>query len=503
MAARRSGSRHVRESLVSTAAPPATRSALDYIELLTDDGSFRTWDAEPDYSDVSISYGEEPQRVRASPGQNEALLTGEAMIRGTRVALIVSEFAFLGGSVGVEAAHRLAAAFERAGKQQLPVVALPASGGTRMQEGTRAFLAMIDVAASVAEYRELGLPYIVYLRHPTTGGVMASWGSLGHVTLAEPGALLGFLGPRVVRTLTGAEIPDAVQRAENLLGHDRLHAVVRVDDLAEYLAKLLQTLKPASDSQQLEPVAESANPEPDGWEAVLATRERSRLTPEAALRLGGVEVLWVMADDAECHGVVVGLARIADTACLIVAHTRRSVTAADLARIQSAIRIATGLRIPLVAMIDTVGAELSQAAGEAGLAQNIASAMSALLTADTPTVSVLIGQGSGGAAIALLPADRTVCLQNAWLAPLPPEGASTIRFRTPDHAPKMSRDQGIRAVDLNALGVTNEIVAEGTAVYEPATFAHNIVRAIARQVRYARAVNGDRLSQRHSRYSGL
>ena len=121
--------------------------------------------------------------------------------------MLVGEFGFLAGSIGAAAADRLVAAIERATAEGLPLLAAPVSGGTRMQEGTPAFVQMIRISAAVAAHKAAGLPYLVYLRHPTTGGVMASWGSLGHVTVAEPGALVGFLGPRVYEALYGDAVP--------------------------------------------------------------------------------------------------------------------------------------------------------------------------------------------------------------------------------------------------------------------------------------------------------
>src|SRR5690606_10662718 len=124
-------------------------------------------------------------------------------------------------------------------KERLPLLASPCSGGTRMQEGTRAFVGMVAIAAAVAAHRQAGLPYLVYLRDPTTGGVMASWGSLGHITVAQPGALLGFLGPRVYETLRGMPFPRGVQTAENLYRHGIIDGIVRPDDLRELVTRVL------------------------------------------------------------------------------------------------------------------------------------------------------------------------------------------------------------------------------------------------------------------------
>jgi acyl-CoA carboxylase subunit beta len=167
------------------------------------------------------------------------VLTGDGLIGGQRVALIASEFGFLGGSIGRDAARRLVSAIERATGEGLPLLAGPASGGTRMQEGTPAFVAMIGISAAIARHKAAGLPYLVYLRHPTTGGVMSSWASLGHIAVAEPGALLGIVDriipefedaadePRAFCERVGHEIQWALATLWNVPAPQRLPARLR------------------------------------------------------------------------------------------------------------------------------------------------------------------------------------------------------------------------------------------------------------------------------------
>ena len=170
------------------------------------------------------------------------MLTGEGTVLGRRVAFVACEFDFLAGSIGVAAAERITAAVERATAEGLPLVASPSSGGTRMQEGTVAFLQMVKIAAAVELHKRAHLPYLVYLRHPTTGGVFASWGSLGHVTAAEPGALIGFLGPRVYEHLYGEPFPADVQTAENLERHGVIDGVVPLEALRSTLDRTLKVV---------------------------------------------------------------------------------------------------------------------------------------------------------------------------------------------------------------------------------------------------------------------
>ena len=137
------------------------------------------------------------------------MISGEGMIRGRRVCVVACEFAFLGGTIGVAAAERLTLAIERATAERLPLVASPVSGGTRMQEGTVAFLQMVKIVQALVQHRRAGLPYLVYLRHPTTGGVFASWGSLGQLTGAQPGHSSGFSGHVSMRRSTARFFPTA------------------------------------------------------------------------------------------------------------------------------------------------------------------------------------------------------------------------------------------------------------------------------------------------------
>jgi acyl-CoA carboxylase subunit beta len=175
---------------MSESAPPAPRrmGARELIAEVMDAGSWVGWDdppAQPRPDDAA--YAAELAEATRRSGVDEATITGEGRIGGRRVAVIMGEFRFLAGSIGAISAERIVRAFERARRERLPLFAAPSSGGTRMQEGTPAFVAMVKISAACAAFRADGLPYLVYLRHPTAGGVFASWGSLGHVTLRSPG----------------------------------------------------------------------------------------------------------------------------------------------------------------------------------------------------------------------------------------------------------------------------------------------------------------------------
>lgn len=491
--------------------------ALELRDALLDEGSFVSWDDPPLQVPASESYRRELADAAAATGLDEAVLTGEGRVFGRRVALVACEFDFLAGSIGVAAAERIVAAVRRATAERLPLLASPSSGGTRMQEGTVAFLQMVKITAAVEVHKQAHLPYLVYLRHPTTGGVFASWGSLGHVTAAEPGALIGFLGPRVYEHLYGEPFPAGVQTAENLQRHGVVDAVVPLDVLR---ATLDRTLTVVADAPGQAPSAPPAEPLPDipAWESVEVSRRPDRPGVGALLRHGSTErVLLSGTGQGEAATTLLALARFGGQPAVVLGQQRvvgdptsipgRSAPAlrvgpAALREARRGMALAAGLQLPLVLVIDTAGPALSVEAEEDGLAGEIARCLADLVTLDTPTVSVLLGQGSGGPALAMVPADRVLAALHGWLAPLPPEGASAIVYRDVDHAAELAAAQGVRSADLLANGIVDVVVPEHPdAADEPRAFIERLSATIAAELHALRSVPAEqRLAARFERY---
>lgn len=479
-------------------------------DAVLDEGSFVSWDSPPlDVADDD-GYRRDLAEARAATGLDESVLTGEGTVFGRRVAVVASEFDFLAGSIGVAAAERITAAIERATAEALPLVASPSSGGTRMQEGTVAFLQMVKIAAAVELHKQAHLPYLVYLRHPTTGGVFASWGSLGHVTAAEPGALIGFLGPRVYEHLYGEPFPTGVQTAENLHRHGVIDGVVPIELLRSTLDRALTVL---SDAPGTPPNAPEAEPVADvpAWDSVEISRRPDRPGIGYLLRHGTTErvLLSGTGGHGEAATTLLALARFGGQPAVVVGQQRG--VGGGLAGPQAlrearrGMALAAGLRLPLVLVIDTPGPALSAAAEEGGLASEIARCLAQLVTLDTPTVSVLLGQGSGGPALAMVPADRVLAALHGWLAPLPPEGASAIVFRDVDHAPELAAAQGIRSADLLRNGIVDAIVPEHTdAADTPLDFTTRLSATIAAElVALRRLPAEERLASRLRHYRGI
>ncbi len=498
---------------------PATTpriGAHEIIDLFLDDGTFRSWDVPVVQPPQSPEYATMLAEAQARTGLDESVVTGEGRLRGRRVVVIASEFAFLGGSIGVAATERLTTAVERATREGLPLLASPVSGGTRMQEGTTAFLQMVKIAGAVAAHKAARLPYLTYLRSPTTGGVLASWGSLGHLTVAEPHALIGFLGPRVYQALYGEPFPEGVQTAENLFAHGLLDAVLPPRDLPVIVDRVLNVLlapRHRTVPPPPEEIRPASEPEPDAWTSVVRSRSPRRPGVRRLLRAAATDVtpLNGTGTGEVDHGIMLALARFDGAPCVLLGQDRRHQDAhqplgpAALREARRGMRLAVELQLPLVTVIDTPGAALSQAAEEGGLAGEIARCLADLITLDAPTVSVLLGQGTGGGALALVPTDRVIAARNAWLSPLPPEGASAIVHRDTSHAAEMAAEQGVRSGDLQRSGIVDRIVEEyPDAADEPSDFCHRLGRVLADELYQLMPVPPtERLRRRHRRYRDL
>ena len=212
------------------------------LATIIDRGTFNELDAEmlsvnpldfPDYEKKLVSYIDKTD-------QKEAVITGEAQIEGQKAVIGVMDSRFMMGSMGSVVGEKLTRAIEHATLQSLPVIIFTASGGARMQEGIFSLMQMAKTSAALAKHDDNGLLYISVLTDPTTGGVTASFAMLGDIILAEPGALVGFAGPRVIEQTINQKLPEGFQRAEFLLEHGMIDAIVKRQDMRETLARLLK-----------------------------------------------------------------------------------------------------------------------------------------------------------------------------------------------------------------------------------------------------------------------
>jgi acetyl-CoA carboxylase carboxyl transferase subunit beta len=232
--------------------------ARERIDQLTDLESFLEWDAnilptDPlQFADNSGPYDRKLAQTQEKSGETEALITGQATISGSPVALAVSDFEFLGASMGSVFGEKLVRAIERAGDNRTPLLTVSSSGGARMHEGLLSLMQMAKTVSALARLGRAGLPHIALLADPCYGGVTASYATVADVVLAEPGALIGFAGPRVIEQITRQKLPEGFQTAEFLLAHGMVDLIVPRADLPETLGVLLRhyqrAARPAPDS---------------------------------------------------------------------------------------------------------------------------------------------------------------------------------------------------------------------------------------------------------------
>jgi acetyl-CoA carboxylase carboxyl transferase subunit beta len=222
-------------------------TAREYIALLTDEGTFKEEDgnvspADPLKFSAKKKYRDSVLSAQKTTGEKSAVVSGTGAMNGQDVSLAVMDFRFMGGSMGSAEGEKIARALQRALDRKIPAIVISASGGARMHEGTLSLLQMAKTSAVIGRLREAGVPYISLLTNPTTGGVTASFAMLGDANISEPGALIGFAGERVIRETIRQALPDGFQRAEFLLKHGFLDAVVARKDLKSWISSFLSLL---------------------------------------------------------------------------------------------------------------------------------------------------------------------------------------------------------------------------------------------------------------------
>jgi len=465
-------------------------SASSRVEHLADPASFRPigqhiepldflgFVDEPSYATKLIS-------AQKKTGLRDAILTGRCRIGGTETVLAVLDFHFMGGSMGSVVGEQITCAFEYATKHRLPVVTVVNSGGVRMQEGIISLMQMPKTAAAVQRFHASGLFYISILASPTTGGVFASFASLGDVILAEPKAIVGFAGPRVAEQATGQKLPTGSHRAEMLLTSGQLDAITARHDLPHVVAILLKATvvhakKRRSHTRQTHqlPLVSAHASRNAAWESVNLARHPDRPTARDYIRHLSPNFLELQGD--RCYGndptVVAGLGDIAGRTVIFVGQERRhSAHDSHVEEIQTRPRpegyrkamrmmeLAARLRCPLVTFVDTSGADPGDESEKHGIAWSLAHCLSMMSSLPVPIVTAIIGEGASGGAVALAVSDHILMLQNAIYEIIAPEGAATILYRDAQKARQIAAQLKLTAADCLQLGVVDAIIPEPPA----------------------------------------
>lgn len=476
--------------------------ASERIAQLADAGSFRETDrwvaaADPLRFADQKPYEERLRLAREKTGLRDAVITGECRIGGYPAVLAVLDFEFMGGSMGSVVGEKIARAFERATRERVPIVTVSTSGGARMQEGMISLMQMAKTAAAAARLRERGVPFISVLTDPTTGGILASYASLGDIILAEPGALVGFAGPRVVEQTMGEPLPPGSQRAEFLLEHGLIDCVVEPARLKQVLVNLLSCL--ANEVRlELSEVRREVHPphvpEP-GWEAVKLARRPDRPTSLDYLERIFTDFVPLHGDRqfGEDPALVAGFAKLAGRSVMLIGQERGHQDPArrggrmlpeGYRKAQRVMRLAEKFRLPLISLIDTPGALPTLEAEKRGLALSLATSLSLMSELQAPTVAVVIGEGGSGGALALALADRLLMQENAVFSVIAPEGAAAILYRDASRAEDLAERLKLTSHDLLRLGIIDSIIPEppGGAHLDPAVAARELRDALVREI---------------------
>lgn len=478
------------------------------IARLVDPGSFQSLGSVGPSRDVLgyPGYAAAIAAAREAGGADDSVVTGTARIDDHAFVLAAGAFERFGGSVGSAHGERVVQAMAHAQRTRTPFVAATASGGARVQEGTSSLLQLARMAEGARRLRLAGVPQIAYLRHPTTGGVLASYASLADVVVADAGATIGFSGPRVVEALVGQSPAGASHTAETALHAGLLDAVVDPDQARAMVSKGVRLLHPDHRGGPVPAAAPVDEPEGrlDPWDAVVRARRADR--PSGADYAAGVFDEWLPLRGDRSGGddtaLVAGLGRLGHRTCAVLAQDRRSAGGRmRAAGYRKAVRItglAARLSVPLVTFVDTPGADSSPPSENAGLASAIAETFTALLGAPAPTVAVVVGEGGSGGAMALAACDRVLMQDDAVFEVVAVEAAAVILHRDAGRAREITPLLGVTAADQQRLGVADRLLPGPTTASAAAAVA-----GAREQVAWTLAEldgEADRLPRRAARY---
>ena len=455
--------------------------AYERIRMTVDEDSFEEWEKDMEFVNPLEfrGYEEKVKSLKEKTGLSEAVVTGKASIEGNPAVIAVCDGRFLMASMGQVVGEKITRAVERATKEQLPVIIFACSGGARMQEGIVSLMQMAKTAAALKRHSDAGLLYVSVLTDPTTGGVTASFAMLGDVILAEPKALIGFAGPRVIEQTIGEKLPKGFQRSEFLLEHGFIDRIVERKEMRTVLANILQMHQNFKGSVTQSPIQavekeRQSVQEKDAWERVTISRKNDRPVGQDYIRILFSDFLEFHGD--RCYGddtaIIGGIARFAGIPVTVIAQAKGKSTKENVAHhfgmpspegYRKALRLmkqAEKFKRPILLFVDTPGAFCGIEAEERGQGEAIARNLFEMSSMKVPILSVVIGEGGSGGALALAVADEVWMLENAIYSVLSPEGFASILWKDSKRASEAAAVMKLTAADLKKLGVIEAVIAE-------------------------------------------
>lgn len=466
------------------------------IEMLADEESFKEWDTGLTSGNPLHykGYEDKVEALREKTGLDEAVTTGLARIGGHEVVLAVCDSHFMMASMGKVVGEKLTRAIEKATERKVPVIIVACSGGARMQEGIHSLMQMAKTSAALKRHHDAGQLYISVLTNPTTGGVTASFAMLGDIILAEPNALIGFAGPRVIEQTIGQKLPKGFQRSEFLLEHGFIDQIVEREHLKNRLEHLLslheknpeaeqrlrnyKEVSESSENQYLNMSEELSIAKKDekksAWDRVMASRKKER-------PVGTEYIEDLFSDFTELHGdryfgddpaIVGGIARFHGMPVTVIAQEKGRNTRENVLRnfampspegYRKALRLmkqAEKFHRPVICFVDTPGAFCGMEAEERGQGEAIARNLFEMSGLKTPVLSIVIGEGGSGGALAMAVADEVWMLENSIYSILSPEGFASILWKDSHKAKEAAAVMRLTAADLQKHGMVERVFEE-------------------------------------------
>lgn len=463
------------------------------IEMITDEGSFEEWNETMPVSNPLCykGYEEKLKQLQEKTSLDEAIVTGRAKIGGFPVALGVCDSRFLMASMGENVGEKIALAVEKATEERLPVILFSCSGGARMQEGIVSLMQMAKTSAAIKRHSDAGLLYISVLTNPTTGGVTASFAMLGDIILAEPGALIGFAGPRVIEQTIRQKLPKGFQRSEFLLEHGFLDQIVTRNEMKNTLAELLHLhcnkpeKKAETESTEIseksigknEKILDSTGSQYEkktAWEHVLLARDKERPTgkdyiPWLFERFTELHGDRLFGDDPALTGGIAWFNKVPVTVLIQekgngtkenITHNFGMVSPEGYRKSLRLMKQAEKFGRPVICLVDTPGAFCGLEAEERGQGEAIARNLYELSALKVPVLSIVIGEGGSGGALALAAGDQVWMMENSIYSILSPEGFASILWKDSTKAKEAAQVMKLTAADLKELGIIEKVIEE-------------------------------------------
>lgn len=456
------------------------------IEMIADTGSFEEWDKEMEFVNPLNfkGYEEKIRHLKERTRLNEAIVTGKITINGNPAVVGVCDGRFMMASMGQIVGEKITRAVERATDEKLPVIIFACSGGARMQEGIVSLMQMAKTSAALKRHSDAGQLYVSVLTDPTTGGVTASFAMLGDIILAEPKALIGFAGPRVIEQTIGQKLPKGFQRSEFLLEHGFVDRIVEREELKEVLTRILkmhdrgiscESIRSAvTDSEEERNADASLSENMSAWDRVQLSRKKDRPVGTEYIDMLFTDFMEFHGDRyfKDDHAIVGGIAYFHGLPVTVIAQAKGKTTKENLDRnfsmpspdgYRKALRLmkqAEKFGRPVICFVDTPGAFCGLEAEERGQGEAIARNLYELSGLKVPVLSIVIGEGGSGGALAMAVADEVWMLENAIYSVLSPEGFASILWKDSKRASEAAEVMKLTAGDLKRLGIIEHVIRE-------------------------------------------